>query len=66
MLTVFGNLFEVVGHRSELLEFLFKLLLHLHGDLIGALGNDTYGLIHVACRLRELNHVVGDGVERRI
>ena len=66
LLAVLGNLLQVVVEGSEFLELLVKLVLHLAGDLVGAFGDDAYGLVDIAGILAEIHHVTGDGVERGV
>ena len=48
LLSVFGNFFKVVVESSELLKFLFQVLFHLYGNLVGAFCDDANSFIHVA------------------
>lgn len=63
LLAVLGDFLEVVVERSEFLELFLKVVLHLAGDLVGALGDDANGFIDVAGVFGELNQVACDGVE---
>lgn len=66
LLAVFAYFLKVVVVGSELLEFLFEVRLHLCGNLIGTLGDDAYGFVHIAGVFGELNHVAGDSGERGV
>lgn len=69
------DLFAVLRHffhafcgcsGGELGEFLLEVMLHLHGYLVCALGDDAHGLVDVAGVGRQLDHVASDGVERGV
>ena len=64
LLAVFRDFLKVVVERCELLELFLKVVLHLGSDLIGALGDDAYGLIDVAGVLAHCDEVTCLGVER--
>lgn len=66
LLAVLGDFLEVVVERSEFLELFLKVVLHLAGDLVGALGDDANGFIDVAGVFGEFYHVTGDSVKRGI
>ena len=47
---------------AELLDFLVELLLHVHGNLVGAFCQDGHALIDVSGLLVKMGDVPGDGV----
>ena len=66
LLAVFGYFLEVVVERCEFLELLLEVVLHLAGNLVGALGDDAYGFVDVAGGFGHLHKVACGGVERSV
>ena len=66
LFAVFGYFFEVIVERSELLEFLFEVVAHSAGDLVGTFCDDANGFVDVAGGLGEFHQVSSYGVERSV
>ncbi len=63
LFAVFGNFLKIVVERGKFLEFLLKVMLHFHRDLVGSLGDDAYCFINISRVLCHFHHVAGDSVK---